>query len=249
MRTRALILAAGRGSRMGSATDHNPKCLTLLKEKSLLQWQLESLQKAGIADITVVRGYKSEMLSGDFSVVENSRWAQTNMVASLFCAPSFNGNTIMSYSDIVYHPDHIMALVNNAEVFDISITADVLWYKLWKQRFEKPLDDAETFKSEKGILTEIGNKTQNIENIEAQYMGLIKFTKNGWQKAFEVYKALSEERQDKMDMTSLLALMLHVTKISVITVKGKWCEVDNYNDVVIYETALEEPSQWSHNWQ
>lgn len=88
MNHRAIILAAGRGSRMGEATASKPKCLNLLAGKELLRWQLESLSKANIENVTVVRGYRSYMLEGNFETIDNTRWNETNMVASLFCVSS-----------------------------------------------------------------------------------------------------------------------------------------------------------------
>jgi len=104
---KGLILAAGRGSRMGKSTERSHKCLTVLDGKTLLEWQLSALRSAGIEDITVVRGYRAEMLQGDFNTAENPRWAETNMVATFFCVPKFDTSTIVSYSDIVYSKKHI----------------------------------------------------------------------------------------------------------------------------------------------
>ena len=58
---KAIILAAGRGSRMKEMTDSNPKCLVELKGKSLIDWQISALQQAGIHEIGIVI-YKREML-------------------------------------------------------------------------------------------------------------------------------------------------------------------------------------------
>ena len=57
---KGIILAAGRGSRMGSLTSNLPKCRTLLFGKELIQWQLEALRKASIEEIAIIRGYLSE---------------------------------------------------------------------------------------------------------------------------------------------------------------------------------------------
>ena len=60
---KAIILAAGRGSRMKKLTNDKPKCLVKLHGKPLLEWQLESMRKSGISEIAIVTGYKHEMLS------------------------------------------------------------------------------------------------------------------------------------------------------------------------------------------
>ena len=57
---KGIILAAGRGSRMGAGTDKLPKCRSVLHGKSLLQWQLDSLSQAGVNQVGLVRGYLGE---------------------------------------------------------------------------------------------------------------------------------------------------------------------------------------------
>jgi L-glutamine-phosphate cytidylyltransferase len=248
MKNRAIILAAGRGSRMGNETASKPKCFTVLDGKRLLDWQIESLNDAGIDNITVVRGYKSEMFEGDFNKVDNKRWSETNMVASLFCAQAFAGNTIISYSDIVYKKEHVINL--NKSKADITITADKEWADLWKLRFENPLDDAETFKSDGEKLIEIGGKTQDISEIEAQYMGLIKLSEKGWEVMFELFESLSDIQKDKMDMTSMLNLLLSKgVKINIVFVEGGWCEADEYSDILAYEKEMKNNLHWKHDWR
>ena len=55
------------------------------------------------------------------------------------------------------------------------------WLALWERRFGDPLLDAETFRlSSDGSLLEIGNKPRNVEEVEGQYMGLLRFSPEGW---------------------------------------------------------------------
>ncbi len=246
---RALILAAGRGSRMGENTARKPKCLNEIMGRPLLHWQLDALKTGGIRDITVVRGYRFEMLQGDFSTVNNDRWSETNMVGSLFCAPSSDDDTLISYSDIAYRNEHIKQLMEANG--DIIITADKAWHTLWSVRFEDPLDDAETFKTDKdNNLIAIGNKTDDLADIEAQYMGLIKLSQKGWDNLKGVYDTFSAEKQDKMDMTSMLNEMLvRGHKIHVEYIDGGWCEADSYEDILAYEAEIEKNPNWSHDWR
>ena len=55
---KTIILAAGRGSRMGNLTDEKPKCLLEVFGKPLIEHQIEALTKGGIEDIAIVTGYK-----------------------------------------------------------------------------------------------------------------------------------------------------------------------------------------------
>jgi choline kinase len=169
------------------------------------------------------------------------------MATTLFCAGEYEGDTLVSYSDILYPSEHIKSLLSQKA--DIAITADVLWRSLWEQRFVDPLKDAETFKSKDGILIEIGGKTDDINEIEAQYMGLLKFSKKGLQIAKRLFDSLSLEKRNKLDMTSLLSLLISENEeIGVVKVEGQWCEVDNQNDLNLYNKLIEE-RDWLHDWR
>ncbi len=246
----AVILAAGRGSRMGAETARKPKCLTELLGRPLLSWQTEALQSAGIEDIIAIGGYRSEDLSpyADVAFV-NRRWRETNMVATLAMAASRlrENSCLVSYSDIAYHPETVLAL--SEAPGDIVISYDLLWLSLWRDRFESPLDDAETFVSKDGVLVEIGSKPDSLEEIKGQYMGLLKFTPEGWRQTEDLLQSFPKELQDRIDMTSLLRLLIeNKTIVTTLPIEGKWCEVDCLNDKTVYERRIKE-GNWSHDWR
>jgi choline kinase len=249
---RGIILAAGRGSRMGILTDGRPKCLTPLAGKPLLHWQLRALLHGGIQQVAVVRGYKSEMLSGpEYDVFDNPRWGETNMVMSLACAEAWltADTCIVSYADIVYHPDVVKALKETDGI--LVITYDRLWYSLWRERFVNPLSDAETFRvgEDEGLL-EIGERTSCAEAIQGQYMGLLKFTPEGWRQVRSFLNRIPQQQSDRLDMTGLLRnLLKENVSIKTKAVEGRWCEVDSENDVLLYENRLRSDVIWSHDWR
>lgn len=253
--TAAVILAAGRGSRMLGLTAERPKCLVELAGRPLLHWQLDALRAARIPRILVVRGYAAGCLEGDFDTAENPRWAETNMVGSLLCAGGFareffasgGERLVVSYSDIVYHPDHVRRLLGASR--DMAITYDTEWEALWKLRFEDVLSDAETFRQVDGLLREIGGKPTSLAQIHGQYMGLLCFSKAGWEQLETVCAGLGPQAVDKLDMTGLLRLLLaQGTAIEAVPVAGRWCEADNGTDLNNYEAALAR-GNWSHDWR
>jgi L-glutamine-phosphate cytidylyltransferase len=251
---RAVILAAGRGSRMGPLGDERPKCLVELEGKSLLDRQLAALRRGGVEEIAIVRGYRAETLNvPGLSYFENERWAQTNMVMSLAAAAEWlrSGPVIVSYADIFYRGELVRALADTAGALVISY--DRAWRQLWTRRFADPLSDAETFRIDSGgNLLEIGGKTTRIEDIEGQYMGLLKFTPAAWSAVEALLAPLDPPIRDRLDMTGLLRRLLAAKTIPITTLgtEGQWGEIDNPGDVVLYqsliregELALEEPSR------
>jgi L-glutamine-phosphate cytidylyltransferase len=235
---RAIILAAGRGSRMGEMTDNRPKCLVELQGKPLLEWQLSALHAAGIEKIAIVTGYKRKLLAG-YDVFEfyNSRWAETNMVSSLACAGAWleDSPCIVTYSDIFYGHEAISLLMNSS--FHISITYDPGWLSLWKNRFDDPLLDAETFRiNSDSSLAEIGCKPSSINEIQGQYMGLLRFSPTGWAEVTRIRAELIPTERDKIDMTGVLQKIIKKGNLLVnaIPYDGDWGEVDSIHDLSIY---------------
>lgn len=241
---KALILAAGRGSRMHALTEKTPKCLLPLFERTLLEWQLEALKFAGIEQILAVTGFQREKILPFFkSHFHNEKWACTNMAYSLLQADSIltTQEVLISYSDIVFHPSIIKLLISSQS--SIAITYDVWWKKLWESRFANPLDDAESFKCKGNKLTEIGQKAQSMEQIEGQYMGLIKVQPSSW-------KMMKELITPTISLTELLNQILRRNgTIQALPVKGKWCEVDRVEDLNLYEKKLLGPLKWSHDFR
>lgn len=233
---KGIILAAGRGSRMKSLTTNQPKCFTEIKNKRLIEWQMEALKNAGIKDLAIVRGYLAEVFKYDVKYFDNHRWLQTNMLMSLVEAKEWLASDIciISYSDIVYSSKSVEKLI--AGTGDIAITYDPSWLTLWSLRFEDPLSDAETFKlNQNSELIDIGGKATNVHEIEGQFMGLLKFTPIGWEIIQNYLSKQDQDLLDKMDMTKLLKGLISAgEKIKAIRIDEPWYEVDNENDLNKY---------------
>ena len=232
---RAVILAAGRGSRMAALTAERPKCMVEFRGRKLLEWQLCALRSAGVTEIAVVTGYRRELLAG-FGLVEfhNARWAETNMVSSLACAANWlsAGPCIVSYSDIVYEAAGPAALARSTA--QIAVTFDPEWRAQWELRFGDPLLDAETFRvSARSELVEIGKRPKAIEEVEGQYMGLLRLGPAGWREIERIRAELDPATRDRIDMTSTLQRVIEAGRvaISAIPYRGSWAELDTENDV------------------
>jgi len=238
---RAVILAAGRGSRMGQLGNGRPKCLIELAGRPLIEYQIAALRRGGADEIGVVRGYRAEMIDLPGLVCfSNKRWARTNMVMSLATAASWlsSGPLIVSYADIFYSSGVVSSLVAAPGKLVTSYDRD--WRSLWARRFTDPLADAETFRvNADGRLLEIGGKTTQIEDIQGQYMGLLKFTAEAWYAVEAVLSTLDETARDHLDMTGLLRRLLMADfPIHTVGTSGQWGEIDNPRDAALYEKML-----------
>lgn len=235
---KGIILAAGRGSRMGGLTADHPKGMIKVGGKSLLEWQMSALRSAGVEDICIVRGYRGDaMRYAGVTYLDNVNWERTNMVSSLLVASDILGKEpcVVSYADIVYSADAVANLLKGEG--DVRITYDVKWLELWKLRFDDPLSDAESFRlASDGTLAEIGNRAKTLEEIEGQYMGLLYFNPNGWKRILAVLGEMDPQRVDKLDMTSLLRTLLPTCPVHAVPNNDLWFEFDSARDVEIFRT-------------
>ena len=260
----ALILAAGRGSRLRELTSDRPKCLVDLAGRPLLRWQYDALRAAGAQRLLVVRGYLAERLTPEaaglppdaFETAVNPQWEHSNMLSSLLCAGPWleaafaagESKAVISYADIVYPAGHVRALCEQGGSAPVAITYDTQWERLWRVRFADPLSDAESFAGKDGLLCDIGRKPQRLEDIQGQYMGLLRVTPQGWREIVAACRELGEEVA-RTDMTSFLRILMERrVPIAIVPVEGRWCEVDSQDDLRAYNEMLDR-GNWSHDWR
>ena len=234
-----LILAAGRGSRLLSLTDDRPKGLVKLAGRSLVDWQSSTMRSCGLKQIHVVNGYLGHMFDElGFETITNDKWDTTNMVGSLMCAiERLEGPFLISYSDIVYHPSIIHGLLACKGDFVISYDKD--WLQLWSDRFDDPLSDAESFKTDKdNTVIEIGRKVTDVDEIQGQFMGLLKVSHEGVRWIIELLNENVGYRSS-LDTTKMLSLLLGKgRRITGHEISGNWCEIDDQTDLKVAESYL-----------
>ena len=180
---KVILLVAGEGKRLRPYTLDRPKCMVEIDGISLIDRQLAVLKSEGLNDIVMIGGYKADMLKREgIKLKVSQRYYETNMVWTLFSAEEeLEGDVIVSYGDIVYSREILQALLKSGA--DIAVTIDKEWESYWRARNEDPLDDAETLKLRKdGTISEIGQIPKSLDEIEGQYMGLMKFSAKGVKK-------------------------------------------------------------------
>jgi L-glutamine-phosphate cytidylyltransferase len=135
---KAVILAAGQGTRIRSVHGEHPKCLIEVDNATILDHQLEALSKAGINDVAIVVGYEKEQIINHVTsrkasnlqrihFLENPAFAITNNVYSLWLALEWlrgDGFVVLN-ADVVFDAEVLdMAVRSNAP---ISMIVDPLW--------------------------------------------------------------------------------------------------------------------------
>lgn len=240
---KAIILAAGQGTRLRPLTDDKPKCLVELAGKPLLEHQLVTLRAGGVDDIHIVGGYRAEKLQRpDITLHINERYAETNMVSTLFAAEAVmtgESDLIVSYGDIVYERRVLAAL--QAVDAPIALAVDRKWRRYWAARMPDPLSDAETLKlTDSDRVAELGKKPQRYDEIQGQYTGLIRIRADQVTSLPEVWRTMDRDAiydgktRDKMYMTSFIQHLIDSGwEVRAAFIDNGWAEVDCEADISV----------------
>jgi choline kinase len=244
---RAIILAAGLGSRMKEHTAYKPKCLLEFGDKTLLQKQLDCFASNGIKDVHLVRGYLGEKIEYEgITYHQNPDFRENNILNSLFYAESaLEGSIIISYSDILFDGEVVAELLKSD--YDISILVDTAWRKHYFGRNDHPLEEAEKviFDARSNVIM-IGKNVGRDDDIHGEFIGMMKLSPKGSQilkQNFHRAKSLYWDKPfqrapifQKAYLTDMIQEMVDQgISINCVIIEGGWKEIDTIED---YERAL-----------
>jgi len=173
---RGIILAAGKGSRLNGTIGDKPKCLLRVGGKTLVERQIEALQAVGISDIAVVVGCQADAVrrtcGARITYVENSRFAQTNSLYSLWLArPLLYDGFVVMNCDVLFHPQLLSDLVTSRYEDALLIA--------YQEDDAAALGDEEMKVSvRRGRVAEIA-KTMSPDDADGENVGIVRFGRDG----------------------------------------------------------------------
>lgn len=244
---KAIILAAGRGSRLGKIYDGKPKCLVSIEDNTLLEIQINTLHACGIDDISIVRGYKGEKINiPGLKYYDNPDYASTNMMHSLFCArEEMTADVLILYADILYEEQVVKRLVESGH--DIAVGVMVNWKEAVQQRSKVALEELEMvyFDSENRI-REIGKGLTEEYETQGQFIGMVKYSHRGIEILKKNYDRIKKHysgkpfgRADVFEKVWQTDIFQEMTELGVslhcVIIERGWMEIDTIED---YERAL-----------
>ena len=172
----AIILSAGKGSRLLPLTADRPKCLIDFAGRSLLEWQLDSLKANGIGQVTIVTGFRSDLVDAvaaarpGVTTLFNPFYHVADNLGSVWMArQAFDRDTLLLNGDTLVSPELVAAVLAGAAA-PINVTIDV------KDAYDA--DDMKVWRDEAGLLRRIG-KTLTPEETNAESIGLLAFRGEG----------------------------------------------------------------------
>ncbi len=250
--TKAVIVAAGMGRRLSPYTDEMPKCLVPVAERPMLAWQLDAFRAHGITEFVIIRGYKGDVLEarvgelgGGIRFVDNDDYRTNNILWSLFKAEAeLEGPFLVSYSDIIYTPAVVQALVESSG--DIALVIDQAFRDVYHGRSDHPLEQAEVSDlDEHGNVKRVGKRALPVDEAWGEFIGLARFSAQGAQWMLDAWRELCEEYRGRDDdpfqrasafrnsyLTDMLQHLIDAGRpVTPVGIHGQWREIDTVQDL------------------
>lgn len=229
---KAIILSAGRGSRLLPMTESKPKCLLEFAGKSVLRHQLTMLDRAGVDKVTVITGFLPQLVEEDLgkwdgrmpvSTLFNPFFQVADNLASCWMArEEMTGGFLLLNGDTLFEQpliDHVVATNN----WPVSVTID---------RKDAYDEDDMKVSLDGERLTAIGKRLR-AEETDAESIGLLKFSADG----AGLFREKIEQMMRTQDgisawfLKAIDALAKSGQEIGTCSIEGRlWCELDTLED-------------------
>jgi choline kinase len=238
---KAIILAAGQGSRLGHMTDDRPKCLIEFAGRSLLDRQLDTLDENGVGEAVVVTGFHDELVDAaverrraagqgpEVRTVFNPFFKVADNLGSLFLVrDELDGDCLVWNGDTLVSNALMARVIGNSRQDGICVTVDR------KAAYDE--DDMKVIRDEgSGRLRAIGKRI--AESVNAESIGLLAFRGDGAPR----FRAAIEKAMRTGEGTTIwyLRVIHHLAQngdVWTLDIAGEeWGEVDFPEDVASAE--------------
>lgn len=241
----AILLSAGQGSRLLPLTAERPKCLIEFSGKSLIEWQVEMLARAGVKRIDVVTGFMTDQVEEHVARIGDPRVEITchfnpffkvadNLGSCWIVRERMKGDFLILNGDTLVAED-IVRRVQEGSDWPIAVTVDV------KPAYDS--DDMKVSRGQDGRLARIG-KTLTAEVSNAESIGFLAFRGEG----VELFRETVRQTMRTPDGVNhwylkVIDMIADSGKVGTKSIEGmNWAEVDFSNDI---ETATELTDRWA----
>ncbi len=236
---KAVILSAGQGKRLLPLTADCPKCILPVRDRSLVEWQIDELAKCGISEVTIVLGFRADKverllrerygLNGVRTVYNPAYAVSDNLVSCWAAHDEMNTDFVLLNGDTLFetavlerlletHGHPVTVVVSHKDDYD---TDDM----------KVELDGCRLVKIGKDLLP---------DQVDGESIGMILFRDQGpmlFRKALG--KAVSDPSSQKKWYLSVIDDMARSIPVWTCSVKGlQWCEVDYHADLKLAEKVV-----------
>jgi len=222
---RAVILAAGAGTRLNPLTNGCPKCLVAVGDRTMVDYQLDALAAVGVEDIILVVGYEGEQIrrycSTRVRYIDNPDYLTTNSIYSLYLACSeFDTDTFLFNCDIIFHPDILRRMLDSGHPNVVAVDSRM---ELFAREMNVAFDP-------QGRISTI-SKELDPARAQAQSVQLVKFNAAGARQVAREVKRLVDQQQKDAFPTSAYGPLIRAGTLYAVDAGGLvWGEVDSLED-------------------
>ena len=229
---KAIILAAGKGTRLHPITESMPKCLIPVDDKAILEHLLERLTKNKIDRIVMVVGFEEDQIKEYFgnsfnnveiNYITNPKYDVHNNIYSLWLAKDhIDDDILIINADNIVHKDILKDIIEseheNAASIDDTVT-------------DLP-EEAMKAKISGGLLKEV-SKTISSDSIHGDAIGIYKFSKEGAKRYFEeIASCIDDGETNVFYLHAMSKLAKKDFDIHIVSTRGlTWHEVDDHEDL------------------
>jgi 2,3-bisphosphoglycerate-independent phosphoglycerate mutase len=243
-----VILAAGLGVRLKPLTDEEPKCLTEVSGKSILEQTLEALEKNGIKETVIVIGYLGDVIvkkignkykGMKITYIWNRIYQKTNSMYSAWLARKYlEKGSILIEGDTIFEESLIRELLERP-------SGNAYWAEsIFTEKYDGSM--ATVDKNNRIINVKIvRGRLKEYKNNFFKSTGILKITP-------EYGKAFSRWLDDDVQKGNVsiyydLVIAKHLNDQPIyvcdVTKKARWAEIDNYDDLKEAENIFK-PSRY-----
>lgn len=267
MITRAILIAAGRGKRLGPHTEEIPKCMVQVGKKPILGWVWDAFRAAGIEELVVIRGYRGDVLESfvrqlapKVTFVDNAAWQDNNVLLSLACARAYlDRPCLISYSDIIFTPAVAQAAASSPA--EIALVIDRTFRTIYEGRTEHPLDEGEVADlMPDGSVARVGKRALPPAEAVGEFIGLTKLGTRGVATVARTLDALAHRFEGRHEapfqraaayrnayLTDLWQELIDGgIRLDPVLIEGQWREIDTGQDLDRARQLVDsEARQWT----
>lgn len=233
---RAILLCAGRGSRLGPLTRERPKCLVHVNGKAILDHQLAALYGAGIDDVTVVGGYRIAEIAAHIAelpegrrpnLITNPFWSVSSSIGSLWCARGLL--------------DDAFCVANGDVIFDAPIVEGALTHigpgiNLLVEHAAPQPDDMRV--ALEGCSISAVGKNLDPEEAPFRSLGILLCREGGDEYRRTLEEIIVEDGGPMAFHHEIVHRLAQGARVWPILVQRKWAEIDCVLDIADWERTV-----------
>lgn len=229
---KAVLLAAGLGTRLRPITNEVPKCMVPVNGMPIIEKQILNLVENDVKDIYVVAGYKREVLRAFLNekypsvhIIENEEYDTTNNMFSLYMTMDFvrGGEFLLMNSDVFHDANIEAGLINSKESNMVAC------------EYGRYIEESMKITVDNGVITHI-SKQITPEEAYATSIDVYKIGVGAGNILFDMCIDIIENQGNRNSWTEVaLDQIFSKVEFNPYKIEGRWFEIDNHDDLAAAE--------------